>query len=396
MKALKISAYTLTNALGQGNDATVTGLRTRQSGLRANDFDERGPSTWIGRVEDLESLSLTGALAPYDCRNNRLAAMALANDGFDARCLELRDRLGKDNIGVFMGSSTSGIEQTERAYCARSTPETSLPTWYDYAHTHDMFSLGSFVRNRFNLKGPAMTISTACSSSAKVFATAWRHIQAGLCSAAIVGGVDSLCRMTLHGFNALQLVSSKPCRPADAARDGISIGEAAGFALLEPATGDPHELCLLGYGESSDAYHMSAPEPSGRGAAQAMQAALVHAGLQATDIGFIHLHGTATPANDAAEDKAISTVFGPRTACASTKGWTGHSLGAAGITNALIAALCLEQALIPGSLNTDTIDPSFTSNIILESHETRMAHAMSNAFGFGGSNVSLIIGKAAC
>lgn len=396
MKALKISAYTLTNALGQGIEATQGGLRARRSGLRPNDFDERGPATWIGRVEGIESLPIGGSLAPYDCRNNRLAAMALENDGFDKHCIELRNRLGNHNIGVYMGSSTSGVEQTERAYCARSDSDASLPAWYDYAHTHDMFSLASFVRDRFGLAGPAMTISTACSSSAKVFATAWRHIQAGLCSAAIVGGVDSLCNMTLHGFNALQLVSPRPCRPADTARDGISIGEAAGFALLEPATGDPLELCLLGYGESSDAYHMSAPEPSGRGAKQAMQAALNQAGIDAADIGFVHLHGTATPANDAAEDTAVSTLFGSGKPCISTKGWTGHSLGAAGITNALIAAICIEHEMLPGTLNTETIDPEFTSNIILDSQNIPITHAMSNAFGFGGSNVSLIIGKQTC
>lgn len=391
--ALKISAYTLTNALGAGLEATLDALLCARTGLRTNDFDKTGPSTWIGRVEGIEYLPLSGPLAAYDCRNNRLAAMALANDDFETKCIELRERLGAHRIGVFMGSSTSGIEQSERAYLARAHANADLPDWYDYIHTHDMYSLTAYVRERLGLKGPAMTISTACSSSAKVFATAWRHIMAGSCSAAVVGGVDSLCRMTLHGFNALQLISPTPCRPADIARNGINVGEAAGFALLEPTTFDTQALSVLGYGESSDAHHMSSPEPNGRGAAHAMRAALSHAGLDAEDIDFVHLHGTATLANDAAEDKAVSAIFGSHTPCASTKGWTGHTLGAAGITNALIAALCIEHDILPGCLNTETIDPSFNSWVLTDSRQAKVDRVMSNAFGFGGSNASVIIGK---
>ncbi|AOU99825.1 beta-ketoacyl-[acyl-carrier-protein] synthase II [Acidihalobacter yilgarnensis] len=393
MQALKISAYTLTNAMGQGCKATLAALRDRQGGLRPNDFDTDGPTTWIGRVDGIEASPLSDPLGAYDCRNNRLAAMALVCDDFEARCAEARERLGADRIGVFMGTSTSGVEQTERAYQARKHTDSPLPDWYDYTHTHDMFSLAAFVRARLGLRGPAATVSTACSSSAKVFATAWRHIEAGLCSAAVVGGVDSLCRMTLHGFDALQLVSPLPCRPADGARDGISIGEAAAFALLEPVDDHTDGLCVLGYGESNDAYHMSAPEPSGRGAASAMRAALNRAGLDAADIDFIHLHGTATPANDAAEDVAVSALFGARVPCASTKGWTGHTLGAAGASNALIAALCIEHAFIPGSLNTESIDPTFSSHVQIEGIQAPLARVMSNAFGFGGSNASLIIGR---
>ncbi|OBS09416.1 beta-ketoacyl-[acyl-carrier-protein] synthase family protein [Acidihalobacter prosperus] len=393
MRALKIASYTLTNALGRGRDATLTALREQRGGLRPNDFGTDGPTTWIGRVDGIESQALDGPFSVYDCRNNRLAALALGADGFEADCAALRARVGADRIGVFVGTSTSGIEQTERAYRARPDSDAPLPDWYDYAHTHDMFSLADFVRTRLALRGPAMTVSTACSSSAKVFATAWRHIETGLCDAAVVGGVDSLCRMTLHGFDALQLVSSAPCRPADVDRDGISIGEAAAFALLEPAGREDNGTpCILGYGESNDAYHMSSPAPDGRGAAEAMRAALRRAALQAADIDFVHLHGTATPANDAAEDRAVHAIFGPRTPCASTKGWTGHTLGAAGASNALIAAMCVEQGLMPGSLNTTSVDPQLVCRVLTEGKATPVARIMSNAFGFGGSNACLIVG----
>ncbi len=218
-------------------------------------------------------------------------------------------------------------------------------------------------------------------------------MQAGLCDAAIVGGVDSLCQMTLYGFNSLQLVSSRRCRPADATRDGINIGEAAGFALLEWSD-DAHDLRLLGYGESSDAYHMSTPHPEGDGALAAMQQALLRAGLSHSDIDYINLHGTATPANDRSEDRAVHRLFGADTPCSSTKGYTGHTLGAAGIVEIGFAALAIEHGFMPGSLNTETIDPELQAQVILQPRQAQLRTVMSNSFGFGGSNACLIIGRA--
>ncbi|MGH8441289.1 MAG: beta-ketoacyl synthase N-terminal-like domain-containing protein, partial [Nevskiaceae bacterium] len=233
----------------------------------------------------------------------------------------------------------------------------------------------------------------ACSSSAKVFASASRAMRAGLCDAAVVGGVDSLCLTTLYGFNALQLVSADICRPADAQRNGISIGEAAGFAILEPGAADG--VALLGYGESSDAHHMSAPHPQGEGAAAAMRGALRSAGLQPQQVDYINLHGTATPANDAAEDQAVHAVFGDAVPCSSTKGWTGHTLGAAAITEAVIALLCVEHGLMPRSLNTRQRDPALRSGILLQQRQARVDRVLSNSFGFGGSNCSLLLGRPA-
>ena len=241
-----------------------------------------------------------------------------------------------------------------------------------------------------------MVVSTACSSSAKVFASAARMMQAGLCDAAIVGGVDSLCLTTLYGFNSLELVSSRPCRPFDAERDGISIGEAAGFVLLEKASTktDENSVMLLGVGESSDAYHMSSPHPEGAGAQLAVQAALSAAGLSAGDIDYINLHGTGTKANDAAEDKAVSNVFGNSTPCSSTKGATGHLLGAAGVTEAIISALCIQHGFMPGGLNTKHLDTTLNSPYLLHNKNQTVNCVLSNSFGFGGSNCSLVLGRA--
>ena len=235
-----------------------------------------------------------------------------------------------------------------------------------------------------------MTISTACSSSAKVFASAARYIEAGIIDAAVVGGVDSLCLTTMHGFSSLQLVSDEPCRPFDAARKGMSIGEAAGFALVEKIGSS--SIALLGYGESSDAYHMSTPQPDGEGALGAMQQALTRAGLEPGEIDYVNAHGTATPANDRAEDRALVRLFGMRVPVSSTKGFTGHTLGAAGIVEAIVCFLALEHGLLPATLNSSAIEPGLESNVLLENRAAQVRRALSNSFGFGGSNCSLVFG----
>lgn len=309
---------------------------------------------------------------------------------------EAIQRYGADRIAVVMGTSTSGILETEHAYRNRDSLTGMLPSSYTsrYRYTHNMYSLGHFVRACLGLQGPAMVISTACSSSAKVFATAARFLQAGLCDAAIVGGVDSLCHTTLYGFSALQLLSAKPCRPCDEDRDGLSLGEAAGYALLESSerVGRKGAVALLGYGESTDGYHMSHPHPEGAGAIRAIRQSLDRAGLQPSAIDYINLHGTATRANDSVEDKAVYSIFGDGPACSSTKGWTGHALGAAGITEAVIAALCLKQGFIPGTLNCERVDPALRSRILRENEERPIRRVVSNIFGFGGNNCSLVLG----
>jgi 3-oxoacyl-[acyl-carrier-protein] synthase-1 len=263
-----------------------------------------------------------------------------------------------------------------------------------YRHTQNLFSVSDFVRRHLELAGPVASISTACSSSAKVFAAASRVIASGLCDAVVVGGVDSLCLMTLYGFGSLGLLSDRPCRPCDVDRNGLSIGEAAGFMLLERPGRRKTDIALLGYGESSDAYHMSTPQPEGKGAALAMEQALGRAGLKAVDIDYVNLHGTGTPANDLAEDGAVCRIFGTRTPCSSTKGATGHTLGAAGIMEAVLSALCLRHDFVPGTVNTTTLDPRLQGQVIMKRMYCPLRRVISNSFGFGGNNCSLIFGKA--
>jgi 3-oxoacyl-[acyl-carrier-protein] synthase-1 len=393
MKPLHISAYTTVSALGRGNAAMLEALRQEKSGLQPLHFPPAELVTHVGYVEGLEQQPLPDELKPFECRNNRLALLALRQDGFEQQVAALRARHGATRIALLIGTSTSGILNTELAFRQRNEAG-ELPEGFDFAHSHQLSSLVDFVRRVLQLEGPGFTVSTACSSSAKVFADAWRLIEAGLCDAAVVGGVDSLCLTTLYGFNSLELVSTEPCRPADVQRNGISIGEAAGFAILERDPVEGVKGRLLGFGESSDAYHMSTPHPEGAGAVQAMQAALQRAGLKAGDIDYINLHGTATPSNDRAEDRAITTLFGTGTPCSSTKGWTGHTLGAAGITEAIIAMQCIEHGLMPVSLNTRELDPDFTSGVLLQQRQAPVSTVLSNSFGFGGSNCTLIFGGA--
>ena len=359
------------------------------------DLDGVTLDTWIGRVDGTEEQPLVPRLAEFDCRNNRLAQIGLQQDGFDAAVAQARAHYGPDRIAVLIGTSTSGMEHCERAYRQRDPRSGALPGWFTERYSMNLFSVADFVQRYLELGGPAAAISTACSSSAKVFASAARMIEAGYADAAVVGGVDSLCLTTLYGFDSLDLLSREPCRPCDAARDGISIGEAAGFALLERPGRAQNGVALVGYGESSDAFHMSSPDPSGDGAYAAMQFALQRAGVTPHEVHYVNMHGTGTPANDRIEDRAIFRLFGDSVPCSSTKGWTGHTLGAAGIVEAIICALCVETGLIPGTLNLDRVDPAFASRVAAAQEARDLRYVLSNSFGFGGSNCSLLVAKLA-
>ena len=397
MQPLVISRYTLANSLGPGSSATLEALRSRRSGLAPCAFEDVDLEAYIAKVEMLDSYRVRSDLSAYDCRNNRLAQLGLEQDGYADAIDAAKKKYGAARIGVFLGTSTSGILQTELAYRDLDPQTGALPPDFHYAETQNSYSLAGFVSRYLGLTGPSFVVSSACSSSAKVFANAARMMAAGACDAAVVGGVDSLCFSTLYGFNSLGLVSRFPCRPYDADRDGISVGEGAGFVLIERATAasSPDAMFLLGVGESSDAYHMSTPHPEGFGAKLAMQRALDSAGLAAGDIDYINLHGTATRSNDASEGKAVAEVFGNSVPCSSTKGWTGHMLGAAGITEAVIAMLAVEQGFIPGSMHTQRLDPAMQIDYRIENSETKIARVLSNSFGFGGSNCSLVLGRKA-
>jgi 3-oxoacyl-[acyl-carrier-protein] synthase I len=396
VQPLAITRYSIANCLGAGSRAVAGALLERRSGLAPCDFDSVALDTHIGRVHGLEALPVRSDLAAYDCRNNRMAQLAIELDGFAGAVAQARSRYGAARIGVFIGTSTSGILETELAYHDREPATGALPSRFRYAETHNTFSVADFVRRYLGLQGPAFVVSSACSSSAKVLGNAARMIAAGICDAAVTGGVDTLCLTTLYGFNSLELTSRGPCRPFDGQRDGISIGEGAGFALLERVdarTGASAKL-LLGVGDSCDAHHMSTPHPDGLGARLAMQRALASADLAPADIDYVNLHGTGTRTNDAAEDRAISSLFDAATPCSSTKGATGHLLGAAGITEIIISLLAIEHGLMPGSPHTRQVDPAMHCNYLLEPRPARVRRVLSNSFGFGGSNCSVVLGAA--
>ena len=396
MKPLTLRAFTATSCIGQGLGETLDSLLEERGGLAPCRFETVDLDTHVGEVKGLDALALPPELARFDCRNNRLAELALRQDGFDEAVGRAAARWDRRRIGVFLGTSTSGILQTELAYRRRDAASGELPPDLDYGSTHNSFSAADYVRRRLRLEGPAMVVSCACASSAKVFATARRMLEAELIDAALVGGVDSLCLTTLYGFSSLQLCSPTPCRPFDVARDGISIGEAAAFALVERSSGDAAagDILLLGAGESNDAYHMSAPHPEGQGAKRAMQLALSDAGLEPQDIDYVNLHGTGTPSNDRSESQAVTSVFGAATPCSSTKGATGHTLGAAGALEAVIAALALRHGFMPGGVNTTQLDPMLTAHYLKNTRRHPVERVLTSSFGFGGTNCSLILGRA--
>ena len=396
MTPLVLTHFTATSCIGRGLRETLGTLQERRTGLAPCKFETVELDTYVGEVAGIDAEPLPERLANFNCRNNRLAQLGLRQDAFLEAVAESARRWGPRRVGVFLGTSTSGILETELAYRRRDPGTGALPPDFDYRRTHNSFSVAEFALQLLGLEGPAVVVSSACSSSAKVFGSARRMIEAGLIDAALVGGVDSLCLTTLYGFHSLQLVSHLPCRPFDVARDGISIGEAAAFALLErvPDSLDADAVMLLGIGESSDAYHMSSPHPEGRGAQAAMLQALETAALQATDIDYINLHGTGTPSNDNAEARAVAGVLGSEVPGSSTKGATGHALGAAGALEAVICAIGLQQGFMPAGLNTTVVDPTLGVNYLLENRRGNIVRVMSNSFGFGGSNCTLILGRA--
>jgi 3-oxoacyl-[acyl-carrier-protein] synthase I len=396
MQPLVLAEFTATSCIGTGLAPTLASLVEQRSGLRRCDFETVRIDTHIGEVPGIDAQRLPTQLRIFDCRNNRLAELALRQDGFLDAVDAAAARWGRRRIGVFIGTSTAGIMQTELAYRARDPVSGALPTAFEYGTTHNSFSVADYIRRRCRLEGPAVAVSSACASSAKVFGAARRMIQADIIDAALVGGTDSLCLTTLYGFHSLQLSSPKPCRPFDFARDGISIGEAAAFVLLERASEQANgdSILLHGVGESSDAYHMSAPHPEGLGAKRAMQSALDAAALEPADIDYINLHGTGTPSNDRSESQAVTSIFGPTTPCSSTKGATGHALGAAGALEAVISALAIRNQMMPGGIQTTRIDPTLTAHYIKENRRAPVRRVLSNSFGFGGTNCSLIFGRA--
>ncbi|MDM5089521.1 beta-ketoacyl-[acyl-carrier-protein] synthase family protein [Aeromonas bestiarum] len=385
-----IAAYGLISALGEGRDASAGALLAWQAeGItpltRHNQTLLDGRLTPVGRVEGALP-EIPAELAPYASRNNRLllAVLAQIRPALDKALAEF----GPARVGLVLGTSTAGIGEAELAIAAARRGET-IPPAFDYRQ-QELGSPSEFLARYLSLEGPAYTLSTACSSSARAFISGQRMLAAGLVDAVLVGGADSLCGLTLNGFDSLESLSGTLCQPFDNDRQGINIGEGAALFLLSR---QPAPLALLGAGESSDAWHISAPHPDGVGAEAAMQMALAQAGLTPEQVGYINLHGTATRLNDAMESQAVHRLFGDKVPCSSTKPLTGHTLGAAGAIEAALACLLLERALPLPPQRVTTQDPALAP-IRLVSGATRLAapRVLSNSFAFGGNNVSLLFG----
>lgn len=390
-----LNALGLVCALGKGQADVAQRL------FAGDDSDIRCESGWVPeRV--LPVGAVRSALAPLPAavqhcqsRNNQLLYAAAMQ--IEPQLRAAIARFGRHRVGVVLGTSTSGIAEGSEGI-AHYLREQQFPADYRYAE-QELSAPANFLSQWLALSGPSYVISTACTSSARALMSARRLLDMGVCDALICGGVDSLCKLTLNGFTALEAVSSQRCNPFSNNRDGINIGEAAALFLMTRDADGP-AIALLGAGASSDAHHISAPEPSGKGALQAMRKALENAGLAPADIDYLNLHGTATRHNDAMESLAVQQLFGSRLACSSTKPLTGHTLGAAGALEAAFCWLSLAASNPEGRLpphRWDGISDPQLAPLNLISADQRLPtqgprRLMSNSFAFGGNNVSLILG----
>jgi 3-oxoacyl-[acyl-carrier-protein] synthase-1 len=400
-RGLPITAYSACNGLGTTTETVLDGLFAGRRGL-VPAGDEYGVTTWIGAVPG-ELPELPASLRTFDSRQARIAQL-VGLPMLDA-IERTKQRWSPRRIALILGTSTAGIAESERAWI-HHRDHGALPSGFALERQHALHATVEVVRALTGVRGPGYVVSTACSSSGKVFASARRLIAAGVVDAALVGGVDSLCQMTVRGFAGLEVLSPEPCRPFSSERRGINIGEGAALLMIErerhPEQGEFDHLGveLLGVGESSDAHHMTAPHPEGAGARMAMQRAIVEAGLEPDAIDQINVHGTGTSMNDATESRAIRELFGPDRsahdlALVATKGLTGHMLGAAGATEAVFVVASIQRSLLPPSVGCDPLDAELgvTVNQTLRSRPSR--RVLSNSLAFGGSNVSVLLGASA-
>lgn len=381
------------NALGNGPDQVLANaLRGSRDGLRPIPGLSVGRELFYGEVQ-AELPPIEEPLSRYDCRNNRILIQAYRQ--IEPQVQQLIAAVGAHRVGVVLGSSTSGIREVEDALELQLKTGDYPPSYFDYKQ--ELGTVAEFLAAYLGLGNVAITVSTACSSSGKAFYTGRSLLESGVCDAVLVGGVDSLCRLTANGFAALGAVSEQRSNPFSQNRDGINIGEGAALFVLSK---EASEISLKGVGESSDAHHISAPHPEGLGAELAMRGALQDAGLGPSDISYLNLHGTGTPQNDLMESRAVHRVFGPELPCSSSKALTGHTLGAAGATEAGLCWLALSsknaQSKALPHIWDERVDESLESlNLVKVDTSLKPSSArnfMSNSFAFGGSNVSVIIG----
>lgn len=394
---LYLPAMALASSLGMGKAETAPRLFSGQrDGLvMCGEFlpNRTAPLARLMR----EPAPLPAALARWDSRNNRLLAALAAEIGDDIAAAV--KRFGRSRIAVVIGTSTSGIAEGEAAIAYRET-HGHWPEGFHFSQQETGCG-AAFLAQLLDLTGPAYVVATACSSSAKALASARRLIRAGLADAAIVGGADTLCKMTVAGFASLEALSSSPCNPFSANRSGITIGEGGALFVLSP---DPAEAALAGLGESSDAHHVSAPDPTGAGALSAMSQALADAGLAPGEIGYLNLHGTATRLNDSMESRAVAALFGEANTppCSSTKALTGHVLGAAGAIEAAFLWLALSRrwnphGLMPPHVWDGAPDPDLPP-LAFAAPGARLGgmgacSVLSNSFAFGGSNCCVALSR---
>ena len=384
-----ISAVGMVNALGNSHDEIATNLtRGVAPGMRSRAGWLQGQEACLGGVEG-ELPAIPDSFAPHRTRNNQLLLAALAQ--IQPTVDEAIARVGRDRVAVILGTSTSGLDEGDAHVHLSLHGEASLNWQYPQQELGDP---SRFLANWLALEGPTYTLSTACSSSARAMISGRRLIEAGLVDVAIVGGADTLSRMPVNGFNSLESLSATLCEPFGRDRHGITIGEAAALMVL---TREPQPVALLGTGESSDAYHISAPHPQGEGAIRAIQQALTDAGLTSADVGYINLHGTATPLNDQIESQVVHDLFSDTVPCSSTKHLTGHTLGAAGITEAALSWLILTRDLpLPAQdFGRYVPDPTLPPCGLLH-HAVALEKPviLSNSFAFGGNNASILLGRA--
>ncbi|MDE2146019.1 MAG: beta-ketoacyl-ACP synthase [Burkholderiales bacterium] len=394
MTPVAVTAHGLASAAGIGLPALAQALGASHSALVPNDWSRVPLPCWIGRVPGVEAAALPPALADWDCRATRLAWLGLQADGFLDAAGRARARHGAARLGLVLGTSASTLGATEAAY-RRLEPDGGFAPALRRTPLNTVHALAGFVQQALAIEGPCLTVSTACSSSAKAFAVAERWLRLRLADAVVVAGVDALCESLLFGFAALQLVAAEPCRPFDAGRCGLSVGEAAGYALVERGEA---EFMLLGHGESNDAHHMSSPHPQGRGAERALDAALARAGLAAEAVDHLGLHGTASASNDEVEAALVARRYRADVHASATKGCTGHAMGAAGIVGALACRLALCDGLQAGTPGCRRVDPAlgaaFGAQLRREPRRAPARVAASHSFGFGGNNAVLVFGRA--
>jgi 3-oxoacyl-[acyl-carrier-protein] synthase I len=381
-----VTAYGLCNGLGGTTAEVIAALREGRSGLSAPPM-HLPFETVCGVVRDLPSLP--SAYAAFDSRIARITAVAVGQ--VHESVTRAVARWGAHRVAAVVGTSTGGLASTEDAV-AEEAMTGQMPRGYDFDRQHPFHRLSELVCALTGIGGARYVVSAACASSAKAFVSARRLLDADVCDAVLVGGVDSLCQTTLRGFHSLGVLSNEACRPFGVARRGISIGEGGAFALLEKQGDGP--ALLIGAGETSDAYHMSSPDPTGAGAQAAMKLALAEARLSPGDLDYVNAHGTGTKLSDAAEARAISALLGNEVPVASTKGFTGHLLGAAGATEAIFAIVSIEHGFLPSSLGSEPVDPDIDVCIHRGLRAARVRTVLSNSFAFGGANASVLFGAA--